>query len=420
VAIFKKYQQEGIPQTQRYKYSDAVNIGNEPIIQKDIPVSVDSRTPTNNQFTRRTNDLGRIATLLTQKPGLKFIANRTALGVVQQNVEEYWDNAKEPKTDESPIKTKFKDKLKKLGKQALGGLVDTGKILATTLAQVPVNGTGTHFVRGDKEGLGNMLEIFTGPQAGESQKIDTFTVNLEPVKISDEEIQFSSDLLKFRFVVVAPTADAQTPIMYKILDFKAYLTALDDNFIGDWNSWKYNGRAENFYTYNGFERTVNIGFRIAAATKKEMAPLYAKMVELASTTAPTYTQEGTMKGSFVKVTIGDYLSRIPGIVTNVTYNWSTEYPWDIGYNSLEELADDQQQLPTVLDCTVGFTPIHSFVPQQGFVPDQENYFITRKTGNFDIAKQTKNASSTAAFGGDQTSNSFSKFNTPRSSFDLGN
>ena len=285
MAIFKKYQQQGIPQTQRYKYSDAVNIGNEPIIQKDIPVSIDSRTPTNNQFTRRTNDLGRIATLLTQKPGLKFIANRTALGVVQQNVEEYWDNAKEPKTDESPIKTKFKDKLKKLGKQALGGLEDTGKILATTLAQVPVNGTGTHFVRGDKQGLGNMLEIFTGPQAGESQKIDSINVNLLPVKHHNSVLEFSTkDLIRFRFTVMSPTADSQSPIKYKTLDFKAYLTALDDNFNSDWNSWKYNGRAENFYTYNGFERTVNIGFRIAAATKKEMAPLYAKMVELSRLT----------------------------------------------------------------------------------------------------------------------------------------
>jgi len=404
VAIFKKYQQEGIPQTQRFKYSDAVNIGNEPIIQKDIPVSVDSQTPTNNQFTRRTNDLGRIATLLTQKPGLKFIANRTALGVVQQNVEEYWDNAKEPKTDESPIKTKFKDKLKKLGKQALGGLVDTGKILATTLAQIPVNGTGTHFVRGDKEGLGNMLEIFKGPQAGESQKIDIIDINLLPVKHHDFVLEFSTkDLIRFRFTVMSPTADPQSPIKYKTLDFKAYLTALDDNFNGDWNSWKYNGRAENFYTYNGFERTVNIGFRIAAATKKEMAPLYAKMVELASTTAPTYTEGGTMKGNFVKVTIGDYLSRIPGIVTSVTYNWSTDYPWDIGYDSLGEPVDDQQQLPTVLDCTVAFTPIHSFVPQQGFVEGQENYFITRKTGDFDIAKQVQNANN-------QSSNQFAKFN----------
>ena len=412
MAIFKKYQQQGIPQTQRYKYSDAVNIGNEPIIQKDIPVSIDSRTPTNNQFTRRTNDLGRIATLLTQKPGLKFIANRTALGVVQQNVEEYWGNAKEPKTDESPIKTKFKDKLKKLGKQALGGLEDTGKILATTLAQVPVNGTGTHFVRGDKQGLGNMLEIFTGPQAGESQKIDSINVNLLPVKHHNSVLEFSTkDLIRFRFTVMSPTADSQSPIKYKTLDFKAYLTALDDNFNSDWNSWKYNGRAENFYTYNGFERTVNIGFRIAAATKKEMAPLYAKMVELASTTAPTYAKGGTMKGNFVKVTIGDYLSRIPGIVTSVTYNWATEYPWDVGYDSLGESTNDQQQLPTVLDCTVAFTPIHSFVPQQGFVEGQENYFITRKTDDFDIAKQVQNANN-------QSSNQFAKFNN-FSKFNLG-
>ena len=373
MAIFKKYQQEGIPQTQRYKYSDAVNIGNEPIIQKDIPVSVDSQTPTNNQFTRRTNDLGRIATLLTQKPGLKFIANRTALGVVQQNVEEYWDNAKEPKTDESPVKTKFKDKLKKLGKQSLGGLLNTGKILATTLAQVPVNGTGTHFVRGDKQGLGNMLEIFKGPQASTSKIIDTLQSNkISTLTSNTDDVEYAKDLIKFRFTILKPINDESNPIEYRYLTFKAFLDSFDDNYNGDWNSWKYNGRAENFYTYNGFERTVNIGFKAAAETKEELSPLYTKMVELASVTAPTYSEGGTMKGNFVKVTVGDYLDNIPGIITNVSYSWNTSYPWDIAKQYSKDIDtpgsidNETQQLPTVLDCSLSFTPIHSFVPQQGF------------------------------------------------------
>ncbi len=93
-----------------------------------------------------------------------------------------------------------------------------------------------------------------------------------------------------------------------------------------------------------------------------------------------------MKGNFVKVTIGDYLSNIPGIITNVVYNWSQEYPWDIGLDSLGEKADNQQQLPTILDCSLAFTPIHSFVPQQGFAEEQKEFFISKQETDFDISK----------------------------------
>ena len=391
MAIFKKYLEEGIPQTQRYKYSDAVNIGNEPIIQKDIPMSVDSQTPTNNQFTRRTNDLGRIATLLTQKPGLKFIANRSALGTVDQDIKAYWETSKEPK--EGSVKEAFGNKLKKLGNQALGGLANTGKILASTLAQVPVNGTGTHFVRGDKQGLGNMLEIFKGTQASTSKPIDTLQSNKIPTLTSNtDDVSPANDLIKFRFTILKPINDESNPIEYRYLTFKAFLDSFDDDYNGDWNSWKYNGRAENFYTYNGFERTVSIGFKAAAETKEELSPLYTKMVELASVTAPTYSEGGTMKGNFVKVTVGDYLANIPGIITNVSYSWNTSYPWDIAKQYSKNIDTpgfidkETQQLPTVLDCSLSFTPIHSFVPQQGFAENQENYYITKKTENFDIAK----------------------------------
>lgn len=387
MAIFKKYQQEGIPQTQRYKYSDAVNIGNEPIIQKDIPVSVDSQTPTNNQFTRRTNDLGRISKLLIQKPGLKFIQNRSALGKIETDLKTQQATAR-GKDKEDDGKTLMGSVLSAVG----GNLANTGKILATTLLQVPTNGTGTHFVRGDKPGnsfdkavetVGNFLKGKKGndisnPETGETP--NQFKVLEQENDVALED--FQQDYVKFGFTILTPTEDENTPIGYKLLQFNAYLTSLDDNFNGDWNSWKYNGRAENFYTYNGFERTVNIGFKIAASSKKEMLPLYRKINELTSVTAPTYSEGGTMKGNFVKVKVGDYLDRVPGIITNVTLNWSTEYPWDIG----KELGNDgspetgyfnkkskKAELPTVLDCSIAFTPIHSFVPQQGFQFEGTSY-----------------------------------------------
>ena len=58
-----------------------------------------------------------------------------------------------------------------------------------------------------------------------------------------------------------------------------------------------------------------------------MFPLYRKMVLLASTTAPTYGDGSFMKGTIVKMTVGDYIYNTYGIIESVNYSWQTEYPW---------------------------------------------------------------------------------------------
>lgn len=118
----------------------------EPIITKTIPHKGDSPAPITNNFTRRVDDFTRIATLLTQPPGLRYLGNETALNI--------------PKVD-------FKTKLKKDGSvsklgtlvNAIGAnLLSTVKIIGSTLAQVPLNGTGTHFVKGF-DGIGKRVYL---------------------------------------------------------------------------------------------------------------------------------------------------------------------------------------------------------------------------------------------------------------------
>jgi hypothetical protein len=118
----------------------------EPIIIKEIPHKGDSKAPTTNNFTRRVDDFTRIATILTQPPGLRYLGNETMLNI--------------PKVD-------FKTKLKKDGSvsklgtlvNAIGAnLLSTVKIIGSTLAQVPLNGTGTHFVKGF-DGVGKRVYL---------------------------------------------------------------------------------------------------------------------------------------------------------------------------------------------------------------------------------------------------------------------
>lgn len=179
------------------------------------------------------------------------------------------------------------------------------------------------------------------------------------------------DLIKFRFHIL--TADGKEKVLY----FRAFLDAFSDNYTGQWSPVKYLGRAEDFQIYSGFQRKITLSFKIAAASRAEMRPLYEKMIWLASATAPTYASGGQfMRGTITKITVGDYIYELPGVLNSVGYTWNPEYPWEIAMTQPENLGIDdfEQELPQVMDCQIDFTPIHTFTPTTGL-----KEYITTKT-----------------------------------------
>ena len=167
------------------------------------------------------------------------------------------------------------------------------------------------------------------------------------------------DLAKLYFEIITPEGST-------FLHFRAFIDSIDDNFNADWQGTKYVGRAENFYTYGGFERDINISFKIAAATRAEMKPLYRKMVFLASSTAPTYGGQGFMRGTLARLTVGSYFSQLPGVITSVKYSLIQDMPWEISMQNPEAgTDDDMQELPMGLQCSVSYKVIHDFAPQTG-------------------------------------------------------
>lgn len=185
------------------------------------------------------------------------------------------------------------------------------------------------------------------------------------------------DIVKFRFHIL--TADGVEKVLY----FRAYLDSFADNYSGQWNPVKYLGRAEDFQVYGGFQRKINLSFKIAAATRSEMKSIYRKMVYLASATAPTYADGGQfMRGTLTKITVGDYVYEQPGVLNSVNYTWNTDYPWEIAMSEPEREGDsDMQELPMVMDCSIDFTPIHTFTPTTGI---KDKYFTagTTEANNF--------------------------------------
>jgi hypothetical protein len=196
-----------------------------------------------------------------------------------------------------------------------------------------------------------------------SSKDDLAIDKINELDIQDDERAAGNDkgrdLAKFYFEII-------TPDTRQFLHFRAFIDSIDDSYNADWQGFKYVGRAENFYTYGGFERDISISFKIAAATRSEMKPLYRKMVLLASSTAPTYGGQGFMRGTLARITVGSYFSQIPGVITSVKFNLIDGMPWEIAMQNPEAGTDDDvQELPMGLQCNVSFKAIHDFAPQTG-------------------------------------------------------
>ena len=440
--ILKNYK-EGT-QLNQLKYS-SFNSGRGPIIQKKIPTGISEKGNSGADFSKRADDLARITALMTRPEGLNYLSNEKTLSAV-------------------PTKGAAQQEGKKtLLNRLVGGTLNTVKVLGSTLAQVPLSGTGVHFVRGfaGKAGylgrtyagevknggsLGNAKELGrrigteqiitdlglqTNTSAkdanygsfGESgrpfvfksktiEQIEAESYNLEnriglghistrtrqerknpyektpqldkidiknflsPTRTQESEGTIDGgpgvarDMVKFNFEIITPGSTASNPEKVRLY-FRALIDSFDDSFESNWNESNYAGRGESFYTYQSFGRSINVNFKIAAMTRHELKPLYQKLNYLASATAPTYSDEGFMRGTFTRFTLGSYFYKLPGFINSVNYAWNTTYPWEIAMKNPDLPAGDKiqdsdvQELPMVLDVSLSYTPIHSFAPQTG-------------------------------------------------------
>ena len=194
-------------------------------------------------------------------------------------------------------------------------------------------------------------------------------VNELPVFMREEGIAKyleteAKDFVPFRFEVKNQDGGAND-----IIVFRAFLDTLSDDFNATHNAYKYNGRGEEFYTYNKFNRKIQIGFKIAAQTRHEMKPLYQKINYLAAQTAPNYSSGGRIRTPYMFLTVGDWFQKIPGLLSQVSLTWQKDYPWEIALDRITSddgkisgKDKDMMILPHVLDVSLSFQPIHSFTP----------------------------------------------------------
>lgn len=435
------------------KYGD---FGSEsPFVTKDINNPPDLRG-LEKAAQRRIDDLTRFRKFLVSGRGVNWVANQGALNVV-----------------EAGIKARKGGGSRSLAGQIVSGAWSTAKLVASTVAQIGVSGTGTHFVEGfggrfgylrrvqghvlalqggnintqgiienvndvevgkrESRILGQYLtpgaltgdtpkknviqKIFGGgnpkldqleyrvnnfqtgsvydPTPGNLNNLKQHSLNLsgsanfnrekqgfvegadiislrKPITGSVEDIivkqaegklqegDTATDLINFNIKTILPAGSVNDGPTVELLSFRAYLDSLSDSYSGEWAGTKYIGRAEELYTYGGFSRNLSVGFKIAASSAFEMKPLYEKLNRLAGTTAPSYLNSTFMRGVFTTLTVGDFVKDLPGIITSLELSWNTDYL----FSSKDDDAD-VGELPTVLDVTMAFQPVHRFAPEYG-------------------------------------------------------
>ena len=170
-----------------------------------------------------------------------------------------------------------------------------------------------------------------------------------------------NDLCKFRIAAI----DNEQPDQSLFMHFRAFIDSFSDSYNAEWNGFKYSGRGENLYHYNGFDRKISLSFTVYAQSKAELIPMYRKLNYLASTLAPDYTDAGFMRGNIVRLTLGGYLYEQPGFISSLTYDIPQETPWEIAINAEGGRDASVKELPHMIKVSsLQFTPIHNFLPQK--------------------------------------------------------
>ena len=150
--------------------------------------------------------------------------------------------------------------------------------------------------------------------------------------------------------------------------FRSYINNIKRTVIPKLDAYKYVGRGESFYAYDGFTESVTISFTIAASSRAEMKPLYQKLNYLISSLTPDYSIYGLMRGNIAELTVGDFLLYQPGIITNFDMIIDEDSNWEIALQEPENerfgTDTDMHELPQLIKCSMTFIPIYNFLPRK--------------------------------------------------------
>jgi hypothetical protein len=216
----------------------------------------------------------------------------------------------------------------------------------------------------------NLISYTSGSGIGPIDRINALPIYRSEYVDTNQPV---NDLVKFRIAAI----DNKNPTIKDFIHFRAFLDSFSDNYSADWGTVNYLGRGENFYTYKGFNRSISMGWTVAAQSKEEIMIMYKKLNFLASNLAPSYTSKGYMTGNLVQLTVGGYLYEQVGFITGLTYDVPMESPWEIGIDDEGNSDPTVKEVPHIIKVTgFNFVPIQEFIPSKqtldGFTVDTKS------------------------------------------------
>ena len=212
----------------------------------------------------------------------------------------------------------------------------------------------------------NRVQTYGEPDSGNSapgaRKYDqVYSYQKNKQYRNDSQTIENGQLIKF-LIKPIDNESLETKNIY----LRAYIDEFQDQYEAGYNGFKYVGRAEEFYTYNSYKRSISLAFTVAAESKDDIQGMYNSLNALVGVVAPDYSGTGFMRNNFIKLTLGDYLRNVPGFITGFSLSPILDAGFDIARTKNGSIDTKAQQLPFAIKVSgFNFTPIENFTPQKG-------------------------------------------------------
>ena len=211
----------------------------------------------------------------------------------------------------------------------------------------------------------NLSNYNIGTGTGPLDKLNALPI-YQSTNVINAGNNIKNDFVKFRIGILDNNSNNPEGLK-RYIHFRAFIDSFGDNYQAQWGEEKFMGRAESFYRYGGFSRSITMGWTLAAQSIDELIPMYQKLNYLASSLAPDYSSQGYMQGNIAYLTFGGYCYEQPGIITGLNLSYPKESPFEIDVDSKTGENDGgkkTKELPMIMTVTgFEFKPIHNFVPR---------------------------------------------------------
>jgi len=155
------------------------------------------------------------------------------------------------------------------------------------------------------------------------------------------------------------------------IQFRAFITNLQQNASPEYTNLQYIGRIEKFISFKGIQRDISFKLGIIAFSKDELDIVWSRINYLTGMVYPYGFTRGILQPNIIRLTIGNVYVNQPGYITSL----------GTSFNDLSESWDIDRQVPISATMDVKFVLIEKATkiatsPFYGITEQNTEYFAT--------------------------------------------